>query len=405
MFFAYMAPVAIVMTVLIPSQVATGGSLPETFSQEVVTASQSESQPAVFILVFDGLGYDVLLQEEGELDADSFPNIAALAEDGVWFTNATTNYFFTIATLPNIIDPVKSLAEHYNVRLYTQFRLLEQGYNNDCGIVMTCRGAAYLAENNQLRLAGNLAVRAFYQATPKPVETAIRRPMGWLLDRLGWAFPPLDREGIHTFTKRQFSVFLDDINGREALGRIHVLHLLVPHFPLAFNGEGKALSTAIPDYLSTKIPDYQPEGYRQQSIYTDVLVGKLISELKREGIYDESVIVLTGDHGQRLLDPSPERPPKDITTDVPLVIHAPGLSSYVSDVDYQHIDFGPTLRDVLGLPPPDDTEGVSAFNKKRPQRDKWFYFSNQGFRDTTMNSGWTFVYSEEDNSWHFSQED
>ena len=70
LFFYYMSPVAIAMTAIIPFQVPTGGSLPETYAQEVVTATQSESQPAVFILVFDELGYHVLLEdEEGKLDA------------------------------------------------------------------------------------------------------------------------------------------------------------------------------------------------------------------------------------------------------------------------------------------------------------------------------------------------
>ena len=380
LFFLYMSPVAIVMTAILPSQVPTGGSLPETHGQEVMTATQSESQPAVFILVFDELGYGVLL-EEGKLDAESFPNIAALAQDGVWFTNATTNDYWSSDILPTIIDPVKSLADHFDIRLYTQFPRVEEQYINDCGEVMTCRGVGYLTENDQLRVAGNLAVRSFYQATSKPVETAIKRPMGWLLDRLGWAYPPVDGAGFHTFTKRLFSVFLDDIEGPEALGRIYVLHLLMPHHPLAFNEEGKALSTAV--------PDFQPERYRQQSQYVDVLVGKIISKLEREGIYDESVIVLTGDHGPRPFHPSPERPPDNSTPHVPLVIHAPGLDSRVSDVDYQHIDFGSTLRDVLGLPP-SGAKGVSAFSEERPQRDKVFIVD-----------GRRYVYSEEDDSWQY----
>ena len=390
-FFAYMSPVAIAMTVLIPFQVPTAGSLPETYGQEVVTASRSESQPAVFILIFDELGYDVLLEEGGELDAESFPNIAALAGDGVWFTNATTDSFWSLFVLPTIIDPVTSLAERFDIRLYTQFRVVDQRYVKDCGEVITCRGYGYLTENDQLRVAGNLALRSFYQATPKPVETVISRPMGWLLDRLGWAYPSVDSPGFHTFTKRQFGVFLDDIEGREALGRIHVLHLLLPHNPFAFDREGDAVSTGCSCPAGG---DFEPERYREQAMYVDVLVGKLISKLEREGVYDDSVIVLTGDHGPRPFFPSPERPPERSITNVPLVIRAPGINSHVSDVDYQHIDFGPTLTDILGLPPPDDAEGVSAFSEERPQRDKLFNIS-----------AGTFIYSEEDDSWHFSQKD
>ncbi len=386
LFFYYMSPVAIAMSAIIPFQVPTGGNVPENYDREVVTATQAETKPAVFILVFDELGYDVLLKD-GELDAGSFPNIAALAQDGVWFTNATTNGFWSKDVLPNIIDPVRSLTEQYNIRLYSQFIHVEERYINDCGKIVTCRGHGYLTVNEQLRVAGNLAMRSFYQATPKPVESAMNRPMGWLLDRLGWAYPPVDRPGFHTLTKRQFRVFLDDVEGESALGRINVLHLLMPHHPFAFDREGDAVNTSSPVWE----PETYPERYREHVMFMDRLVGQLISKLHREGIYNRSVIAITGDHGPRPFTPSRETPPNNFIPHVPFVILAPGLDSAVSDVDYQHVDFGPTLMDILGLPPPSDAEGVSAFSNERPQRDKVFYVNELRF-----------VYSTEDGGWQFS---
>ncbi len=383
LFFYYMSPVAIAMTAIIPFQAPTAGNLPDAYAQEAVTATQSESRPAVFILVFDELGYDVLL-EDGKLDAESFPNIAALAEDGVWFTNATTNYFYSAQSVPTIIDTARSLTEQFNVRLYAQFPGVERRYIKDCGEVITCRGVGYLTHHEQFRVAGDLALRSFYQGTPKPLETAISRPMGWLLDRLGWAYPSVDRFGVHVFSKRQFNVFLDDIGGPDALGRIHVLHVLLPHNPYAFNRDGEALNI---------VPrQFDLEGHREQTMFVDLLVGRLVSKLEGEGIYDQSVIAITGDHGPRPYTPTTKRPPGRSITRVPLVIRAPGLDSGISDVDYQHIDFGPTLTDILGLPPPNDTEGVSAFSEERPERDKLFHVKQL-----------TFVYSQEDDSWRLSQ--
>ncbi len=390
LFFYYMSPVAIAMTVIVPFQMPTSGdiNIPEVYGQEVTRETQSESQPAVFVLVFDELGYDVL-QKDGKLDAESFPNIAALAQDGVWFTNATSNYFWSKDSVPTIINPVMPLAEDFDIRLYAQYLFVEVRYFKDCGNTITCRGITYLTANDQLRGAGNLALRAFYEAIPRPVEAAISRPMGWLLDRIGWPYPTVEGGGGLTRSKRQFSVYLDDIKGREALGRIHVLHLLLPHRPFIFNGEGDAVSTPSPVWGEETFQ----ERYREQVMFVDRLVGQLISKLKSEDIYDDSVIVVTGDHGPRPFTPSPESPPDEFTPHVPLVIRAPGLNSGVSDVDYQHVDFGPTLTDILGLPPLNDTEGVSAFSKERPQRDKLFRVEQL-----------TFVYSEEDDSWQLSQE-
>ena len=401
-FFYYMSPVAIAMTAIISFQMPTSANLPEGYAQEVETATESGSRPAVFILVFDELGYNVLLEQDdkpqgelfprdGELDEESFPNIAGLARDGVWFTNATTCCLNSLAAVPRLVDPAVSLAQQFDVRLYTQYFELEKRYFDDCGKVITCRGVTYLAENDRLRLAGSLALRAFYQAAPKPVEKAINRPMGWLLDRLGWAYPPTDRAGIHTFTKRQFGLFLDDIEGENALGRIYVSHLLLPHDPFSFDRKGNAVNRSAT--LFRPEPDQgsavtDPAVYREHVMYVDRLIGELVSKLKREGIYDESVIVISGDHGPRTFIPTPGRAPTEFMPRVPLVIHAPGLRRQVSSVDYQHTDFGATLTDILGLPTPEDAEGVSAFSEERPQRDKVLRVNNS-----------TFIYDREVGSW------
>ena len=393
LFFLFMSPVAIAMTFILPSQVPTGGSLPETYGQEVVTGAQSGSGPAVFIVIFDGLAYDLLL-EDGKPDAERFPNFATLAGDGVWFTNATSSYFWTMDSLPTIIDPATRLAEQFDIRLYIQSWGVEKLYIRECGKVYTCRGIRYLTERKQPLVAANIALRSFYQATPGPVETLISGPMGLLVDQLGSAYPASDSRGFHTLTKKQFDLFLDDIEGREALGRIHVLHTNLPHHPLIFNEKGKAISTVSSgsDIIEGQITDMGR--YRKQIIFADLLLGRLIDKVKEEGIYDNSVIIVTSDHGLR--DPMLFKPkPIDVTdriAQVPLVIHAPGLDSGISDVDYQHIDFAATLNDVLGLPPPEGTEGVSAFSQGRPQRDKVF-----------QNGRWVYTYSREDGSWRLEE--
>ncbi len=385
MFFYYMSPVAIALVAIVPFQVPTGDGLPEAYAQEVVSATQSESKPAVFVVIFDGLAYELMI-EDGQLDADSFPNFAALAGDGVWFTNATSNYYWSRRSIPTIIDPVTRLAEQFDIRLYTQYPIVEKRYINDCGKLYTCRSVGYLTANRQLWIASNLALRSFYQAVPKPVETVIDGLMGVLVNGLDLAYPTADPPGWHTFTKKQFEVFIDDIDGSEARGRIYVLHLLLPHSPFAFDEKGNAFSTGARGSDMGR--------YRQQIMFADLLLGRLMDKVKEEGIYDNSVIAVTSDHGLRRPLPSTPIEMTHRIAQVPLVIHAPGLDSGISDVDYQHIDFGSTLADVLGLPPPVDTEGVSALSQERPERDKMFHVNQ-----------WTYTYSSEDGSWRFIQDE
>jgi hypothetical protein len=386
-----MSPVAIAMTAIIPFQMPTtlDTSIPEAYDQEVVTAAQSESKPAVFILVFDEMGYDILLQEE-KLDEDSFPNFAALAQDGIWFTNATSNYFWSKDSVPTVFDPLWPLTEDFNVRIYTQYLLLEKRYYNDCGNIITCRGITYVTQHQPLRAAGNLTLRAFYEAAPRPAEKVISRPMGWFLDRLGWDYPSVSRAGGLTLSKALYSQFIDDIDGESALGRIYALHLALPHGPFVFDKEGDAIDSASPEWGQETFQ----ERYREQVMFVDRLFGQFIDKLKEQGIYDRSVIILTSDHGPRPFRPTLEKPPFRETPRIPLVIHAPGLGSGISDVDYQHIDFGSTLADLLGMPPPAETKGVSAFSPERPERDKVFHANP-----------WTFAFSPEDGIWHVIQDE
>ena len=163
-----------------------------------------------------------------------------------------------------------------------------------------------------------------------------------------------------------------------------MLHSLATHWPYSYDKNGKAISSSASGVIWVNW-----EHSKKSAMFTDWFLGRFIEKLKEEGIYEESVIFVTSDHGLRTFSPSPEKPPAHFEVQVPLLIRAPGLDGIISDVEYQHIDFGPTLMDVLGLPPPEDSTGVSAFNEERVQRDKVFFVNRQEY-----------VYSPEDGSWH-----
>jgi phosphoglycerol transferase MdoB-like AlkP superfamily enzyme len=99
--------------------------------------------------------------------------------------------------------------------------------------------------------------------------------------------------------------------------------------------------------------------YLQAIHYTDKQIGRFIEELKKEGLYDNTVIVIYGDH---YAIPLSDKYCKDIMTDllnkpydfdemmnVPLLIHVAGeeINETVTKLGSQ-IDFYPTIVNIMG---------------------------------------------------------
>ena len=59
------------------------------------------------MIVFDELPLVSLLDEERSIDPALYPNMSALAHDGVWFRNATTVSAYTRWALPAIVTGLR----------------------------------------------------------------------------------------------------------------------------------------------------------------------------------------------------------------------------------------------------------------------------------------------------------
>lgn len=99
--------------------------------------------------------------------------------------------------------------------------------------------------------------------------------------------------------------------------------------------------------------------YLQAIHYTDKEIGRFIENLKKEGLYDNTVIALYGDH---FAIPSVHKEDQEMMTkllgynydydtmmNIPLVIHVPGeyINETISTIGSQ-IDFYPTITNVMG---------------------------------------------------------
>ena len=88
--------------------------------------------------------------------------------------------------------------------------------------------------------------------------------------------------------------------------------------------------------------------YRNSVHYVDSLVGEALALLRKRGLLDDSIVIVSGDHGQEFNDNGQNYwgHASNFTrfqTAVPLLVHAPGLEPKVYDHRTTHFDVIPTV--------------------------------------------------------------
>jgi len=106
------------------------------------------------------------------------------------------------------------------------------------------------------------------------------------------------------------------------------------------------------------------ELYLREIQYVDDCLGRLFDFLRRNGLWDETVIALTGDHGEAFMEHGLCLH-GDLLYDelirVPLIVRAPGYEHAIRRDVASLIDLGPTLCELAGVAPSRTFEGRSMF--------------------------------------------
>jgi arylsulfatase len=125
------------------------------------------------------------------------------------------------------------------------------------------------------------------------------------------------------------------------------------------NRSEEAVNFKIDAWLSD-FPSWEdvPQRYLGEVEFVDRYVGELVAELKRRGLYDDSILVFTSDHGEALGNHGTGGHVEtlfDELTHVPLIVKAPsgipteGLRAQSREV-VRHLDVVPTILELAGLP-------------------------------------------------------
>jgi uncharacterized protein len=156
-----------------------------------------------------------------------------------------------------------------------------------------------------------------------------------------------------------------------------------PHGPYRFPKEFEKYkpSNKSPNYVTTGKKDVVPlfNSYRNAIGFDDYLVGTVLAEIKKQGLDKNSIIVITGDHGEEFYETGfwgHTSAFSEYQSKVPLVMSVPGMKPGEISGLTSHLDVVPTILDAVGC-----TTDPGVYSQGRP------LFSGKP-RDSVVVSGW-----------------
>ncbi len=255
-------------------------------------------------------------------------HIDALAAKGVLFERAIAHNPLTLPSHVNIFlgttPPHHAVHENLKSILTEDFltlteHLKEKGYSTGAFI-----GAFALDSRFGLSQGFDVYDESYPSKAPSALTTYQERNAGQVIQSaLSW----LEKQNSQWFS---------------------FIHLWDPHTPYL-----------PPEPFNEKFKD---DPYSGEVAYVDSELGKLFDYLKRNELMENTLIVLTGDHGEALGDHGETTHgyfAYNSTLWVPLIIVSPGIKTTRVNEYVSHIDIFPTICDILGMKKPSFLQGIS----------------------------------------------
>jgi hypothetical protein len=366
----------------------------------------------VVLVVMDEFPVTSLLTADGRIDGERYPSFARLAQGGTWYSRATTVSEHTTHALPAILDgkspqaeKLPTLSDHPE----NLFTLLGESYRLRIVEPIThlcprryCFGKRRGSRVERLRsLASDVRVAYLHRILPESLTPGLPR----IDDRWGgYGRDPLragardlilgarSRSEINAALaqsentpERDFRTFLSAIQRAEPRRTLHFVHLLLPHRPWrtlpSGRGYGNLDGVDGAPYDVRNLWDDDPwlvqQTYQRHLLqlgYTDRLLGRTLDRLQRTGLYDESLFVVTADHGIGFVPGGQMRMVNDenlaAIARVPLFVKFPGQRrGRVDSREARTVDIIPTIADVLALELPWAVDGRSLRDEPAARTD------------------------------------
>jgi len=325
------------VTVAVVLAVACTRSAPDSAPRYDFAAQRGFRRVSVVMILFDELPVATLMNRRGAIDANLFPNFAKLQQDSTWFRNMISTSPFSNEAVPTLLT-----GKSYERELPLEDQVHPRS-------LFTLLGGAY-------EISAQAGLPALCPFSKCDAGEANRD------SRLVQEFRPFS-SGARGL---RFASFVDLIE-MTTLPRFHFLHLIMPHYPWRYlpSGQRYAEKVLVPGEVDLPgrgrgwesdkwLVTQAYQRHMLQSQLADRLLGAIIRKLKKEGLYERSLVTVLADHGISFRAAQPKRWMREETVGgiaaIPWFLKEPFQHRAVtSDVPAQTVDVVPTLAEVLEL--------------------------------------------------------
>ncbi len=419
-FVTIMSLAIIVSPVLFLSSASMRSLMSIPQAQDLLITKRSNNLPDIVMIVFDELPLISLLDQNLEIDSVRYPNFHRLAQTANWYRNTTSVHGYTSYAITGLLvgeeyrkylevaheTPVSVSGSIDRARIpYNLFSLLEKHYQVFANELVTRLAPespepdVYMQPLNKRvsELIVDSSIVFAHQISPEHFRGNLPHIEGqWRgfsdtgsENQKSTAWPFEDsfkrtsaiKQFIESFKKRNVPSF-------------YFLHSLLPHYPFVYNERGQIHSNKFPfltmhfremtgsnDWPNEQTADMAYQAHLLQLEFTDLLLGRVLDRLETQGMFENSLLVVTSDHGTSFYWDRDHLPADQLaeiqangTLYVPLIIKLPGQTGgQVSQKPLQTIDIVPTIADILGIEVSWPISGLSALGTISDDRERFSY--------------------------------
>jgi arylsulfatase A-like enzyme len=178
----------------------------------------------------------------------------------------------------------------------------------------------------------------------------------------------------------------------------HLPYPIPPQFPRRFGPAKLDFTIRFAHFPQTKAQVVK-DVYADSLAYVDSQIARLFQYLKDKKKWENTVVVVTGDHGQAFYEHGFASHASAIFNEVmrvPLIVRAPRLKAGLDRRLAQHVDIAPSILGLLGMPVHPSFQGIDLFNTNvDPKRSIYMVVQTpDAHQYGIVRSGFKLVYDE-----------